>query len=211
MATRFPVRFLRAALVLGILASPQFASAQIKILPVALQWQETSEWCWAASGQMLMNLLGPRNVPQCYEANQEFGRSDCCTCPTPPACIGPGWPQFNTWNYNSSSTSWGTALSWSAVMNEINSNRPFLFTWVWNGGGANALVAKGYLNLNFFGLSLNWVVIDNTMPTQGRCGPGGNASEPFGGDIEVVMYAQFAGGAGYDHTHGADVYNVSYK
>jgi len=203
--------YLLATLVLAILVPAPGTSAQVKILPVALQWQETPEWCWAASGQMLMNSLGPRNVPQCYEANQEFGRSDCCECPTPPACVSPGWPQFSTWNYNSNSTNWGTALSWNAAMAEINSGRPFLFSWAWNGGGGHALAANGYLNIKFLGLSLNWIYVDNPWPPQGRCGPGGNASGPFGGDMEIDTYADFVGGPGFDHTHGADIYNISYK
>lgn len=198
------------SLCLGVVFSLTAAQAQIKILQVALQPQETSEWCWAASGQMLMDSLGPRDVPQCYQANQEFGRSDCCSCPTPSACVNPGWPQMSTWNYNSSSTNWGTPLSWGAVMGQINNNTPFMFSWAWNGGGGHAMVAKGFFNFQFLGFNWNWVWVDNPWPPQGRC-DAGNASGPFGGDIEVDTYAEFVGGAGYDHTHGADIYNISYK
>ena len=208
---RLPIGSLLGVIVLAIFVPAQRTSAQVKVLQVALQWQETSEWCWAASGQMLMNSLGPRNVPQCYEANQEFRRTDCCACPTPPACVNPGWPQFSTWNYNSNSTNWGTALGWNSVMNEINNGRPFMFSWAWNGGGGHAMVAKGYLNINFIGISTNWVYVDNPWPPVGRCGPGGNASGQFGGDIEIDTYAEFVGGPGYNHTHGADIYNISYK
>jgi hypothetical protein len=184
-----------------------------KVLPVTTHWQETSQWCWAASGQMLMNLIGaahiPPNVQQCYEANQEFGRTDCCTCPTPGACVNPGWPQFDKWGFNSSSTSWGTALSWSQVVAQIDAGTPFMFSWAWNGGGAHAMVAKGYSAATIG--ALRWVLVANPWPPQGRCGPGGDASGPFGGDLEIDSYAEFVGGPGYDHTHGADIYNIAHK
>ncbi len=187
-----------------------------KLLPVTTQWQETSEWCWAASGQMIMNLLGaahiPPNVPQCYEANQEFGRTDCCSCPTPSACAQPGWPQFDTWGFNSTQTSWGTPLTWSEVVGQIDAGKPFMFSWAWNGGGAHAMVAKGYKSGFLLPpFSQQWVIVANPWGPQGRCGPGGNASGPFGGDLEIDTYAEFVGGPGYDHTHGADIYNVVHK
>jgi hypothetical protein len=211
---RIRMRHIFAVLGLATMVSVGTAEAQTKILPVVLHWQETSEWCWAASGEMVMEYLGgqnPREVPQCYEANEEFGRTDCCTCPTPAACVNPGWPQFDTWNFNSTTTPSGTALSWSQVMGQINNNQPFVFAWAWNGGGGHAMVAKGYFNFDLLGLSWNWIWVDNPWPPQGRCGPGGNVSGPFGGDIEVDTYAEFVGGPGYDHTHMADIYNVSYK
>jgi len=198
------------------------AQAQKVILPLTLHWQETSQWCWAASGQMLMEFLGPREVPQCYEADQRLARSDCCSCPTPNKCVKPGWPDLSTWGYNSKQTNWGTPLSWSQVINEINAGRPFMFSWAWNSGGAHAMVAYGYFNFNgslFNGLSAPfaithatyWVYIANPLPSQGRCGSGGDASGPFGGDDEVVTYSEFVGGSGYNHTHGADIYNISHQ
>jgi hypothetical protein len=212
-----------AALSLGIILAPLGARAQdaivfggptTVILPLTLHWQQTSEWCWAASGQMVMDFLGPRDVPQCYQANQHYPRNDCCSCPTPDECVKPGWPDFSTWGYNSTETQWGTPLSWSQVMDEIDSGRPFTFDWAWNGGGSHVMVAYGYLNFDFPGfpfLSTNWVFLANPLPPQGRCGTGENASGPFGGDDEVVTYSEFVGGPGYDHTHGADIYNVSHQ
>ena len=40
--------------------------------PVTLRPQETNMWCWAASGQMVMDFLG-NNVSQCVQANNRFG------------------------------------------------------------------------------------------------------------------------------------------
>lgn len=199
-------------LCLGILVSVWTAQAQIKILPVVLHWQETPEWCWATSGEMLMEYKGgtnPREVPECYQANQEFGRTDCCTCPTPAACVSPGWPQLSKWNFNDTETP--GPLSFSQVMNQINNNDPIAFEWDWNGGGAHLMVAKGYFNFDFLGFTWNLIWVDNPLPPQGRCGPGGDVSGPFGGDVEIDTYAEFVGGPGYNHTHGWDIYNVSAK
>jgi hypothetical protein len=209
---RTHMRLVFVILCLGTLVSAWTAQAQIKILPVVLHWQETPEWCWATSGEMLMEYKGgvnPREVPECYEANQELGRTDCCTCPTPSACVKPGWPQFSTWGFNSTETP-GTPLTFSEVMGQINNNDPFMFQWDWNGGGSHVMVAKGYFNFDFFGFAWNFIWVDNPLPPQGRCGPG-NASGPFGGDVELDSYAEFVGGPGYNHTHGSDVYNISLK
>lgn len=202
---------------IGIITlTAQAARAQIITLPLTLHWQQTGQWCWAASGQMLMDFFGPRDVPQCYQANQEFGRTDCCSCPTPGDCVQPGWPQFDTWGYNATTTNWGSPLSWSQVIAEINAGRPFMFSWAWNGGGGHAMVAYGYFNFSLPPFPfvtfppINWVFLANPWGPQGRCGPGGNASGPFGGDDEIVTYSEFVGGPGYDHTHGADIYNISH-
>jgi Papain-like cysteine protease AvrRpt2 len=211
-------RYLFMPCLIAMLAASETAMAQIKILPITTQWQETDEWCWAASGQMLMNLIGadhlPPNVPQCYEANQEFSRSDCCTCPTPSACANPGWPQFSAWGFTSDQTALGAALSWTDVTGQINSGMPFMFSWAWNGGGGHAMVAKGYFNFPGIAPFLpasTLVYVANPWSWQGRCGPGGNASGPFGGDIEWITYSEFVGGPGYDHTHMADIYNIKHQ
>lgn len=192
---------------IAILVFAGTAQGQVKIVPVALQWQETPEWCWAASGQMIMNLRGPVNVPQCYQVNEFMGRTDCCALPVPAACVQPGWPQFDHWGFTSSRTSWGTPLNWAQVRAQIDQGKPFMFVWAWNGGGANTLVARGYINIPILGL--NWLLVDNPMPTQ-LGGVSGNASGPFGGDLEIITYGEFVGGPGYSHTHGADVYDVSH-
>ena len=57
-----------------------------KALPVLLRPQETNMWCWAASGQMVMQFLG-KNVDQCDEANKRFGLITCCDAPTAAACV----------------------------------------------------------------------------------------------------------------------------
>ena len=62
-----------------------------------LKPQETNNWCWAATTQMLAAHQGV-TVTQCSLANQRFGRTDCCnpqndnaSCPKTNNCNMPGW------------------------------------------------------------------------------------------------------------------------
>jgi len=61
-------------------------------------------WCWAASGQMVMELLGeePRETCQCRQAEQVLGVLGCCSgsesclpaARVPAQCDEPRWPAF---------------------------------------------------------------------------------------------------------------------
>ncbi len=48
------------------------------VLPVKVIGQETNNWCWATTGEMIFGYLGASKLRQCVEANHEFGRDDCC-------------------------------------------------------------------------------------------------------------------------------------
>ena len=112
-----------------------------KVLPVTLWPQETSQWCWAASGQMCMDFLG-NNVSQCTQANNRFGRTDCCT--TPGNCVTGGWPEFDKYNFTSLNTN-NSPLSWDKIRDEIDcKNRPITYTWHWAGGSGHMVAVVGY-------------------------------------------------------------------
>lgn len=61
-------------------------------------------WCWAATGQMIMEMLGeePARACQCRQAEQVLGVSGCCADPSscapadtvPTRCDQPRWPAF---------------------------------------------------------------------------------------------------------------------
>ena len=114
-----------------------------KVLTVPLWPQETSQWCWAASGQMCMDFLG-NNVSQCTQANNRFSFSNCCNSPTPGACVLGGWPEFNKYNFTSKNTV-NAPLSWDEIRQEIDcSNRPITYTWHWAGGSGHMVTVVGY-------------------------------------------------------------------
>jgi len=63
-----------------------------------------NNWCWAASGQMIMELLGegPKQACQCRQAEQVLGVKGCCVTSSsclpvddlPARCDQPRWPAF---------------------------------------------------------------------------------------------------------------------
>jgi len=175
----------------------------ITSLPVTLHPQETGMWCWAASGQMVMHYLG-HDVDQCTQANNRFGRSDCCTidlCPSPTepsshACVTGGWPEFDKYGFTFDRTS-DAALSWDDLRKQTSQTKyckgkPFAFSWHWPGGGGHMMVVKGYLSLE----GTKYVaVLDPWAPCTGA--------------EYIWTYDYYVESTGH-HTHWDDFYNVTY-
>ena len=160
-------------------------------LPVTLYPQETSMWCWAASGQMVMDYLG-NNVAQCTQANDRFGRTDCpCNqCGTNPVanppCVNGGWPDFAAYGFSFQRTH-DTALSWGELRQELSSNNscgrtPVAFSWHWDGGGGHMMVAYGYISL----MTGRYVAIMDPWA-------------PCNGDVRIITYDAYVEGTGYSH------------
>jgi len=159
----------------------------IKILAVTVHPQETSMWCWAASGQMCMDYLGT-SPNQCTQANNRFGRTDCCNNPVPSDCVVGGWPEFTKYGFTSIHTS-DAALPWETIREEVCcNNRPFCFTWHWSGGGGHMTVVSGYKTIE----SGNHVLVTN---------PGN------GGDVYWITYDYYVNGGG-SRAHWDDYYQI---
>ncbi|HEX6086208.1 MAG TPA: C39 family peptidase [Thermoanaerobaculia bacterium] len=180
---------LLAALLQSACCTP---NALIATQPVPITGQQTSMWCWAASGEMTMDFLGA-SVTQCDEANQRFGRNDCCNTPTPAACVVGGWPEYQKYGFTADVTS-DTPLTWAQVKKEIDCrNRPFAFSWHWvPGGGGHMMVVSGYLQMN----GQNYVVINDPSPW----------AVSGGGSQRISLYSAYVSGPGY--THWNDYYNI---
>ncbi len=171
--------------------------ATISSLAVGLRPQETSMWCWAASGEMVMDFLGT-NVTQCDEANKRFGRTDCpCSqCSNPiadPPCVIGGWPEFDKYGFKFKRTS-DTALTWAQLQEELAEDTycgktPIAYSWHWTGGGGHMMVARGYVTAN----NQNFVAI---LDPWGPCA----------GDDRIITYAAYVSGGGY--THWDDFYEI---
>lgn len=166
--------------------------------------QETNNWCWAASAQMLMRYIGNVNVAQCVQANDRFGRTDCCQSPVPNSCIQPSWPDMPRYGFSQGT---GGALSWDAVRRELANGgpyrgRPFGFSWGWlsrdamgtlrpNGSG-HMMVAVGY----FDGPSGRWVEVHDPWP-------------PNVGDHRFDLYDFYVADPA-SHVHWTDFFNIRY-
>lgn len=187
--TRRAVLTVPLMLALGACCSPPVEES----LGVTLRPQETSMWCWAASGQMVMEYLGT-NVAQCTQANNRFGRTDCCNSPTPGACVVGGWPEFGKYGFSFETTS-NAALSWDDLKDEIADatncgRRPFAFTWHWPGGGGHMMAAIGYRTVD----GVNFVEVNDPWA-------------PNVGDHRFDTYDYYVESAGH-HTHWDDYYRV---
>ena len=189
MKRLFLVGCLALLLQVGCTCTPEVINTQA----VTLRPQETSMWCWAASGEMCMDFLGT-NVSQCDEANKRFGRNDCCNNPVPNACINGGWPEFDKYNFTFTRTS-NTALTWDQVKEQIYCKRkPFAFSWHWivNGvpSGGHMMVVRGYVSLN----GTNYVYVNDPWA-------------PNVGEQRIQTYDSYVTGTNY--THWDDFYDIT--
>jgi hypothetical protein len=162
-------------------------------LAVTLRPQETSMWCWAASGQMTMEFLGS-NIAQCLQANNRFGRNDCCQTPTPAGCVQGGWPEYAKYDFTSKHTN-NTALSWNELRKELSDTnscgrRAFAFSWHWPGGGGHMMAAIGYKTVD----NVNYVEVNDPWA-------------PNVGDHRFDTYDYYVESAGH-HTHWDDYYEI---
>ena len=167
-------------------------------LPVALHSQETSMWCWAASGQMVMHYIGS-NVPQCTQANNRFSRTDCpCTqcgaSPSPsPPCVTGGWPEFDKYGFTFVRTA-STPLTWDQIRHELSQKpgcgkTPVAFAWRWVGDGGHMMVITGFSTVG----GTNYVHINDPWA-------------PCLGDTRIITYDEYVSAS--DHTHWDDFHKI---
>ena len=130
-----------------------------------------SNWCWAASGQMIMELLGeePKKACQCRQAEQVLGVKGCCVTPSscvpaddlPPRCDKPRWPAFvespdrYTFRYATTCDALpnrqndeacaSRPLDWTALTAEICAGRPVIASFRSRGSArGHTIVVKGF-------------------------------------------------------------------
>jgi len=179
----------------GVCKTPLISS-----LAVTLHAQETGDWCWAASGQMIMDYLR-HSVSQSTQANNRFGRTDCpssqCSrAVASPSCMGGGWPEFRRYGFSFKKTS-NTALTWDQLRNEVANahscgQRPFVFSWHWPQDGGHMMVINGYVTVE----GKNYVSVLDPIPV-------------CRGDARIIPYEFYDSSPG-DHTHWDDYYDIQY-
>ncbi len=156
-----PVAFLfgaslNAALAEDPIACNPPASSSLNVRPIP---QHATNWCWAASAQMILQYLGNTSpaAEQCAQANAKFQRKDCCDHPIPDGCDQTGWPEFENFsNRNGAKLTYRTTsyapLSKEALeaqlapqsVDNICRFSPFAFSWQNVGGSGHMMVATGY-------------------------------------------------------------------
>jgi Peptidase_C39 like family len=130
-----------------------------------------NNWCWAASSQMIMELLGepPKQACQCRQAEQVLGVKGCCVTPSsclpvddlPARCDRPRWPAFvekpERYSFSYATTCDALKdrqnddacdaqpLSWPALTAEICAGRPVIASLHSHGSGSgHTVVVKGF-------------------------------------------------------------------
>jgi hypothetical protein len=186
MKFRFVAYNVLTAVVLGAVCTP----APEEYLAVTLRGQETAVWCWAASGEMIMEYMGA-SIEQCDAANKHFGLDDCCNRSAPLECFNVGWPPFKKYDFNFSKTR-NKALSWNQIKREIScKKKPFAFTWKYQGEGGHMMVATGYTT---DAEGTYWVYLYDPWPV-------GFGNEGW------IPYESYVSGSNY--THWDDYYDVT--
>ncbi|XZF12649.1 C39 family peptidase [Chitinophagaceae bacterium MMS25-I14] len=167
-------------------------------VPNTLRTQETNNWCWAATTQMLAAHFGI-SVTQCSLANKSFGRTDCCnpqnegnSCPKTNNCNMPGWPMLDFAGLKFTEAK--TALSWDDLRKQIFcSKKPMGYAYGTPGVVGHVLVIKGYLTLS----GTNYLVLNDPW-------------SPCVGQERIITYAEYADPSG-TATHWSTFYNLDKK
>jgi hypothetical protein len=118
--------------------------------------QDTGFWCWAASGQMIMERLG-NNVEQCRQVTDAtLNNPDCCSSQGAPVeCLHGGEPHFDYYSFDALPEN-GAGLPPDVIARNINDDQPLAYAWQANNGGdKHMMVVSGYLKqLSSFELHL---------------------------------------------------------
>src|SRR5262249_20040890 len=149
----------RGAILAVFLALPACCSPPVQtILAVPLHGQHQSNWCWAASGQMVTEYFG-HGVSQCRQGDDQNGFSHRCTLPTPGACNVGGTTRID--NYGFTRTVVTSPLPFKSLQCELSSDqRAMIFDLRWDGGGGHTIVLRGYDASN----NEQWLWVNNPLP-----------------------------------------------
>ncbi|MCP4609470.1 MAG: hypothetical protein GY845_12220 [Planctomycetes bacterium] len=174
------VLLLAAVYMLGCPCEPEIIGS----VPNVLHPQQTNNWCWAATTQMLAQHVGIY-VTQCDLANHRFGRTDCCNnqntnsdCPKTDNCNMAGWLELDYAGVKFDESS--AARTWAQLQDEIYcEENPMGYAYGTPGVVGHVVVIKGYITV----AGTNYVVLND---------PWG----PCVGSERLITYNQYANPAG---------------
>jgi len=162
---------------------------------VGLRSQETANWCWAATTEMVAESQG-ESIAQCDLANDRFGRTDCCEgdCPKNDDCNMPGWTMFTETGADLDTTS--SPLSWNAIKEQIYcEDRAMAYAYgPKTGGVGHVLVVYGYAELGSSG-SMRYLFLKDPW-------------SPCNGQDRAITYDEYSNSGTTDHW--STMYNITY-
>jgi hypothetical protein len=133
--------------------------------PIPPAFQEDTHLCWAASDFMVLRYFGRREL-QCNIIDNTRPEPGCCSSSGVSLCNPYGQPTIRKGIYGRTVTLRNKSISWQTIVDGVNQNFPFIFSWYWTGGGGHVMVGVGYHTTLENGVSTNWV--DYNDPLWGR-------------------------------------------
>jgi hypothetical protein len=158
--------------------------AQSKYLSVPLYPQEANNWCWAASDQMVLAYYS-YYIPQCMVVENQL-HSGCCPSTPGGSCDVPGDSHIQS--YLPKAVKVAGPLGFGQIMDEINANRPILFSKDWTNGG-HLMVATGY---KLTPTGIKYVLRNNSI----------------GPSSTLIRYEEYRGGPGCGYSNKTDYINI---
>lgn len=163
-----------------------------------LRPQETNNWCWAATTQMIAQNEG-KSVTQCDLANHRFSKTNCCdvqntgsSCPKTDDCNTPGWLELDYAGLKLSESA--TALSWAKLKRSIYCSKDVLgYAYGTSGVVGHVVVIKGYISIE----GTNYVILNDPW-------------SPCTGSERMITYDTYVDPSGTS-THWNTWYAVSVK
>lgn len=184
--------------VAGLLFTGCCSPEVVGSVPNTLRDQETNNWCWAATTQMLADHFGI-TVKQCDLANHRFGKTNCCnpqndgsSCPKTNDCNSPGWLELDFAGLTFSETT--TALSWTNLKKQIYcKKKPMGYAYGTPNVVGHVLVVKGYITVG----GADYVILNDPW-------------SPCVGEERLITYAEYVDPAG-SKTHWRTWYDLAKK
>ena len=141
--------------VLGLIGATSLMYSDVT-LSVPELFQEYSNWCWAGSSQAVLYYYN-QYPSQCEIANYAWNTTRCCSgsdnfYDKVKGCNKANWLYGNdgsiqgilaNWDVNSDGTD--EPMTWSASVQELDNDNPFVMRFGWASGGGHFLVTYGYI------------------------------------------------------------------
>ena len=125
----------------SLVASPaQAAGATSRTLAVAAYRQEQSNWCWAASAQMIQMARRGVAMTQCAIVKGTLGLS---TCPNVGASDAQVRNSLNVVGLTYTTNYAGLPPA-SVIKGQVDTGKPLEYDLAWTNGGKHAVVIIGY-------------------------------------------------------------------
>jgi len=121
------------------------AAERQRTLPLTLQHQLQTNWCWAACTVSTSAFFNATSTwGQCGLVSAEVGLATCCADGSSEGCNRP-WRLDSALQRtgNLASMAAGTA-NWDTITGEIDAGRPVAARVAWAGGGAHFVMLTGY-------------------------------------------------------------------